>query len=138
MQTGGDTGPKALAERVIQEFKDKYPDFMRVLNRKNKIKNIRRAPQWSEATLKKKADYREANKEKLAERDRKRAPYTSSTNLSQRVGERRISTSSMDVMELVNAKESPDTRGLKFLLGKTKPKETIIGKVENREKSSKG
>ena len=62
----GNTEPKALAERVIQEFKDRYPDFMRILNRQNKIKNPRRAPQWSEATLKKKEDYREANKEKLA------------------------------------------------------------------------
>ena len=44
---------------------------MRILNRQNKIKNPRRAPQWSEATLKKKEDYREANKEKLAERDKK-------------------------------------------------------------------
>ena len=34
----GNTGPKALAERVIQEFKDRYPDFMRILNRQNKIK----------------------------------------------------------------------------------------------------
>ena len=71
----GNTEPKALAERVIQEFKDRYPDFMRILNRQNKIKNSCQAPQWSKATLKKKADYREANKEKLAERDRKRALY---------------------------------------------------------------
>ena len=48
---------------------------MRILNRQNKIKNPRRAPQWSEATLKKKEDYREANKEKLADRNRKRALY---------------------------------------------------------------
>ena len=33
----GNIEPKALAERVIQEFKDRYPDFMRILNRQNQI-----------------------------------------------------------------------------------------------------
>ena len=37
----GNTEPKALSERVIQEFKDRYADFMRILNRQNKIKNPR-------------------------------------------------------------------------------------------------
>ena len=38
--------------------------------RRKKIKNPCRAPQWSKATLKKKAEYREANKEKYAENAR--------------------------------------------------------------------
>ena len=107
---------------------------MRILNRQNKIKSPRRAPQWSKANLKKKEDYREGNKEKLAERDRKRPLYKQYKLLEAR----KISTLNMDAMEPVNAKESPDIRIMMFLVGKTKPKEPIIGKVINREKISKG
>ena len=49
----------AVANGIIQEFSDRYHEYIRTLNRQNKIKNPSRAPQWSEATLKKK----EANKE---------------------------------------------------------------------------
>ena len=42
------------------------------MNRRNKIKNPRRPPQWSEATLKKKNDWMEANKHKIEEKMRKK------------------------------------------------------------------
>ena len=60
-----------IANEVITEFSDRYPEYIRVLNRRKKIKNPRRAPRWSEATLKKK----EANKQKTEERARKKALY---------------------------------------------------------------
>ena len=53
---GENTTPKALAEQVIQEFKGRYPELIRTMNRQNKIKNPCRAPQWSKAFLKKKED----------------------------------------------------------------------------------
>ena len=49
-----------IAEDIIREFKDRYPEFMRVLYRCNKEAVARRPPKWSEATLQK----REATKEK--------------------------------------------------------------------------
>ena len=55
--------PKQLAKEVIQEFKDKYLEFIQVMNRQNKIKNLPKPPQRSEATKTKRQDYREANKE---------------------------------------------------------------------------
>ena len=60
-----------IANEVITEFSDRYPEYIRVLNRHKKIKNPRRPPRWSEATLKKK----EANKQKTEERARKKALY---------------------------------------------------------------
>ena len=41
-------------------------------------------------------------------------------------------------MVRVKAKEKPDTVGKKFGVGRTKPKEIIIGEVENRERILKG
>ena len=45
------------------------------MNRRNKIKNPRKPPQWSEATKKKRDDYKEANKEKFAKREAQSALY---------------------------------------------------------------
>ena len=53
----------AVANGIIQQFSDRYPEYIRTLNRQNKTKNPRRASRWSEATLKKK----EVNKERLDE-----------------------------------------------------------------------
>jgi len=60
-----------IANEVITEFSQRYPEYIRTLNRRKKIKNPRRPPRWSEATLKKK----EANKQKTEERARKKALY---------------------------------------------------------------
>ena len=46
----GNKNPKQLAKEVIQEFKDKYLEFIQVMNRQNKIKNLPKPPQRSEAT----------------------------------------------------------------------------------------
>jgi len=60
-----------IAKEVITEFSDRYPEYIRALNRRKKIKNPRRPPRLSEATLRKK----EANKQKTEERARKKALY---------------------------------------------------------------
>ena len=60
-----------VAESIITEFKDRYPEFMRVLYRRNKEPIARRPPRWSEATLQK----QEATKEKREARARKKALY---------------------------------------------------------------
>ena len=52
--------PHRVAKDIIQEFKDKFPNFIRKLNRQNfnYYLNPRKKPQWSEATLKKRQDQR--------------------------------------------------------------------------------
>ena len=49
-----------VAKDIIREFKDRYPEFMRVLYQRNKEPVAHRPPKWSKATLQK----REATKEK--------------------------------------------------------------------------
>ena len=60
------------------------------------------------------------------------------TNYYLRVGRRKTLTSHTVVTVQESVREHPDTRRAKFLLGRVKPKEIIIGVVENREKNSKG
>ena len=49
-----------IANNIIQEFQDRYPEYMGVLKKRKKEPVERRKPTWSEATLAK----REATKEK--------------------------------------------------------------------------
>lgn len=60
-----------IANNIIQEFQDRYPDYMRVLKKRRKEPVERRKPVWSEATLAK----REATKEKRDARARRKALY---------------------------------------------------------------
>ena len=60
-----------VADRIIQEFQDRYPEYMRVLKKRKKEPVERRKPRWSEATLAK----REATKEKREARARRKALY---------------------------------------------------------------
>ena len=60
-----------IADDIIREFKDRYPEFMRVLYRCNKESVLCRPPKWSKATLQK----REASKEKREARARIKALY---------------------------------------------------------------
>ena len=60
-----------IANNIIQEFQDRYPDYVRVLKKRKKEPVERRKPVWSEATLAK----REATKEKRGERARRKALY---------------------------------------------------------------
>ena len=67
-------------------------------------------------------------------KETERKPCTSSTSSSERVGERKTSTSYTVDMELVNVKENPDTRKKKFMVGKIKPKEISIREGKKKEK----
>ena len=60
-----------IANNIIQEFQDRYPDYMRVLKKRNKEPVERRKPTWSEATLAK----REETRAKREERARRKALY---------------------------------------------------------------
>ena len=66
------TNSKQLAHDIIQQFKDRYPEYIRTLNRRNKIKNPRKPPQWSKATLQKRKEQRDANKHKIEERAKRK------------------------------------------------------------------
>ena len=60
-----------VADNIIREFQDRYPEYMRVLKKRKKEPVEHRKPKWSEATLAK----REATKEKREERARRKALY---------------------------------------------------------------
>ena len=60
-----------IANNIIQEFQDRYPDYMRTLKKRNKEHVERRKPVWSEATLAK----REGTREKREARARRKALY---------------------------------------------------------------
>jgi len=62
---------KDIANNIIQEFQDRYPDYMRVLKKRNKEPVERRKPVWSEATLAK----REPNRAKREQRAQRKALY---------------------------------------------------------------
>ena len=62
---------KDIANNIIQEFQDRYPEYMRVLKKRNKEPVERRKPVWSEATLAK----REPNRAKREERAQRKALY---------------------------------------------------------------
>ena len=42
-----------VADKIIQEFQDRYPEYMHVLKKCKKESVERRKPRWSEATLQK-------------------------------------------------------------------------------------
>ena len=54
--------PHQVAKNIIQEFEDRYPEFVRVMKRRNEIRN---PPRLSEATIAKRDARREANKDKF-------------------------------------------------------------------------
>ena len=91
--------PKKLEAEVIREFKDRYPKLARVMNRQNKIKNPRRKPQWSKATLQKRRDYSDANKEKIGKREAQNALYKRSKRLQRKKSKRAFNREMPDMVQ---------------------------------------
>ena len=64
--------PSEVARDIIQEFKNRYSEFFRKISSRNKVRNPRRPPKWSDATIATRNAHREANKDKIKAREAER------------------------------------------------------------------